>query len=67
MSEWKKETLKKFTEPQVDLRSYGSHPLEVLSQVTVTLAHDTHQVDAVVLVRKDAPHQLLLGTDVQSQ
>ena len=41
--------------------------MNILSQVTLRLTHGSKTVEAVVLVQEGAPHELLLGTDLQSK
>ena len=62
---WTEETLKKFSPPDVVLKAYGGQPLDILSQVRLTLSLGDRALDTTVLVQKGAPNQLLLGTDVQ--
>jgi len=66
-TQWKEKTLQMFTEPEVSLKSYGGHSVDILSQIPLQLKLKGKCVDAVVLVQKGAPNQLLLGTDVQSR
>ena len=65
--QWRADTLKRFTFPDVSLRNYGGHPLDILSQTLLRLTRGNCTVDTAVLVQKGAPNQLLLGTDVQSR
>jgi len=64
-TEWKAETLKRFSPPEVNLNSYGGHRLDVIAQIPLRLAQGEAHANAVVLVQKGAPNDLLLGTDVQ--
>ena len=36
--EWKKQTLKRFAAPEVRLKSYGGHRLEMMAQIDLTLS-----------------------------
>jgi hypothetical protein len=55
------------TEPNVALKSYGGQELDMTSQVSLSVSRDENKVTATVLVQSDAPYQLLLGTDLQSE
>ena len=65
--EWREETLKQFSEPEITLKNYGGQVLDVISQAPFCFSNGQHQVTATVLVQSNAPHQLLLGTDIQSK
>ena len=60
IEEWKQEM---FSEPTVILRNYGGHRLEITSQAQFSFSQGGNKERANVLVQKDAPHQVLLGTD----
>lgn len=55
--------LKKFEPPAVSLRSYGGNRLDLVAQVPVCITRGPYQVELKVLVQKDAPNPLLLGTN----
>jgi len=63
--QWMQHTWKKFSTPEVSLKNYGGDPLNIVSQTQLTLSRSSHSTVATVLVQKGAPHDLLLGTDVQ--
>ena len=63
---WRAATLKRFAPPEVSLKNYGGHPLNILSQTKLHLTQGKHAIEATVLVQKGAPNNLLVGTDVQS-
>ncbi len=63
--EWKAEMKKRFVPPTISLKSYGGGRLDMMAQLPVQLTQGEYKVDAQVLVQKDAPNSLLLGTDVQ--
>ena len=65
--EWRIETQRKFTPPDVSLRNYGGHPLDMVSQTHLRLSQGSRALDTTVLVQKGAPNELLVGTDVQSK
>ena len=64
--QWKEEVRKKFLTPSISLQNYGGHRLDVLAQVYVTLSQGNRHVNARVFVQKNAPNELLIGTDVQA-
>ena len=64
-AQWKEETHKQFSPPEVALKSYGGHTVDIVSQIPLRLRLRDRCVKAVVFVQKDAPNQLLLGTDNQ--
>ena len=64
---WRAATLKRFAPPEVSLKNYGGHPLNILSQTKLHLTQGKHAIEATVLVQKGAPNNLLVGTDVQSR
>ena len=66
-AQWREETIKKFSVPDVTLKGYGGQRVDIISQVPLSLSRDDCMVDAVVLVQKKPPHNLLLGTDLQSK
>lgn len=55
----------KFTPQEVSLNSYGNHRLDVIAQILLTLAQGELHTNAIVLIQKQAPNDLLLETDVQ--
>ena len=63
--EWMAAVEKRFQPPGLPLKSYGGHKLNLVGQLQVTLTRGNHTTDAVIQVQKDAPVQLLLGTDLQ--
>ena len=63
----KEHTHKKFMRPEVSLQNYGGHRVDIMAQTRVVLSHGGCRVEAVVFVQKDAPNELLRGTDVQPQ
>ena len=65
VEEWQEATLKKFEPPEVTLKNYGGGRLDVLAQLPVRITQGDYGADVKVLVRKDAPNRLLLGTDAQ--
>ena len=66
-SQWQATVLKKFSNPEVTLRNYGGQRLNIVSQVSLNLSQGNRYSEITVLVQKNAPNDLLLGTDSQSQ
>ena len=66
-AQWKESTRKKLKDPDVMLKNYGGHRLDFIAQIELTLSRGQYQLITTILVRKDAPNDLLLGTDVQPQ
>ena len=62
---WMEQTQERFKDPDVVLKNYGGQQLDFIAQIDVTLSRGDRQVNSVVLVRKGAPNDLLIGTDVQ--
>ena len=62
VKEWQEATLKKFETPQVSLKNYGGEPLDITAQLPVRITQGEYSAAIKVLVRKDAPNHLLLGT-----
>ena len=66
-AQWIESTREKLKGPDVVLKNYGGHRLDFIAQVELTLSRGQYQRITTILVRKDAPNDLLLGTDVQPQ
>ena len=67
LDQWKEATHQKFGNPDLALNNYGGQRLSLIAQIELTLSQGDREVQAVVLVQKDAPNDLLLGTDSQPQ
>lgn len=65
VEEWQQATLKKFKPTAVFLRNYGGGHLDIMAQLLAHISKGEYHTDVTVLVRKDAPNRLLLGTDGQ--
>lgn len=65
VKQWKEQILQQFSPPDVALKSYGGHRVDLVSQTVLQLALGGRQTNAIVLVQKGAPNDLLLGTDTQ--
>ena len=65
--EWAAAVKSRLEPPSLTLHNYGGDELKVVRQLTVTISKEGHTCTATVLVLKDAPLDLLLGTDLQTQ
>ena len=65
LAEWKVAASDRLEPPTMTLKSYTGGELNLIGQLQVQLTTISHVVDTVVQVQKDAPVDLLLGTDVQ--
>ena len=65
--QWKEATYAKFARPAVTFKSYGGQVVDITAQLGVTLTLGKQAVETPVLVQKDAPNDVLLGTDVLPQ
>ena len=61
--QWKEEVRGRLKAPSLNLKNYESGELNIL---TVKLKNGDHTCTAVVLLQKDPPHNLLLGTNFLS-
>ena len=52
-------------DPDVALKNYGGHQLDFTAQIELSPSRGDRHLTSVVLVRKGAPNNLLVGTDVQ--
>ena len=64
-AQWIESTQEKFKDPDVTLKNYGGHQLHFIAQIELTLTRGERRFTSTVLVKKGAPNDLLLGTDVQ--
>ena len=60
--EWKEEVRGRLKVPSLTLRNYGGGGLDILKETTVKLNNGDKTCTEVVLLQKDPPHYLLLGT-----
>ena len=65
--QWREATRKKFHDPDVILKSYGGQQLDSMAQIEVSLSQGDRETKKTVLVRKDTPNDLLIGTDVHPE
>ena len=49
--------------PSMVVRNFGGHQVNVICQTTVTLSHKGRKHKVTILVQKNVPLELLLGTD----
>ena len=64
--DWKKEVTARIY-PFAALQGYRGGELHVVGQMECTLSREDYRQKALVLVQKDAPLKLLIGTDLQSR
>ena len=65
--EWRGEPEKRLEPTPVILKSYGGERLPVVGQAQTHLSRPGHEVDAVIQVQREAPAELLIGTDLLSE
>ena len=65
--EWKKSVREKSKDPDITVKNYGGHQLYFIGQIELTLSRGDRHLTSTLLVKKDAPNNLLVGTDVQLQ
>ena len=63
--EWREAIMKAFGPQSMMLKAYSGHQLDVCYQVHVSLARGGQSTQAMILLQEGAPHDLLLGTDLQ--
>ena len=63
----KNEMRQKLKPTTMSLQNYGGGRLELIRQTSITLTRNGHTTCAIVQVQKDAPVELLLGTDTVPQ
>ena len=66
-AEWQQGVRARLHQPTITLKSYGGRELNIVKQLTAVLSRGNRQCKATVLVQKDAPLDLLLGTDLQAK
>lgn len=64
--QWRNATQQRFQDPDVTLKSYRGHNLEFIAQIELCLSLGDRKVKSIVLVKNDAPSNLLIETEVQS-
>ena len=63
--EWKEAMMAQFQTPTVMLKSYSGDALNIVAQLPLILGQGDQEVSSTILIQKDAPHDLLIGTDLQ--
>ena len=58
---------KRLHPPALVLQNYGGNELNIVGQLTATIGRESFICETTVLVQKNAPLDLLIGTDVQAQ
>ena len=64
VEQWKEEVRNRLQNPSLILRNYGGNELDILKETTVKLERGGYSCTAVVLLQKNPPHDLLIGTDL---
>ena len=59
--------MRKFHDPDVNLKNYGGQQIDFMAQIELSLSQGDREITKMVLVRKDAPNDLLMGTDIQPE
>ena len=66
LEEWERAVKQWLQQPTTALRSYGGGESNIVSQVKCCVSRDNFIVETVLQVQKQAPVDLLLGTDILS-
>ena len=66
-SEWMKAIEQHFEPPGVPLKSYGGEELNLVGQLEAALCYEDCLMTATIQLQKNAPVELLLGTDLRPQ
>ena len=66
IEEWEDSVRGRLQYSSVKLKSYGGGKLNIIGQIEVKLERGSNQTKAVVQIQKEAPVQLLIGTDLLS-
>ena len=66
IEEWEDSVRGRLQHSSVKLKSYGGGKLDIVGQIEVKLERGSNQTKAVVQIQKEAPVQLLIGTDLLS-
>ena len=59
-------TLLVYNVTKLTLQNYGGGDLDIIRQMTANISRENYACNATVLVQKDAPLDLLLGTDLHA-
>ena len=65
MEDWKQAVKDRVVSPTVALRGYGGGGINIIGQLECTISQGPFSQTAMVLIQKDAPLDLLIGTDFQ--
>ena len=66
-AEWEEAVKLRLSPPTLTLQNYGGDELSIVRQLTAVISRKDHSCEATVLVQKNAPLDLLVGTDLQAQ
>ena len=64
VEQWKEEVRNRLQNPSLILRNYGGNELDILKETTFKLERGGYSYTVVVLLKKNPPHDLLIGTDL---
>lgn len=65
LAQWQRRVKDRLQPMAMHLRSYSGNELPIFKQIRVQLLRDTFATEAWIQVQKDAPVDILLGTDIQ--
>ena len=66
LEQWKEKAAKRLKQPSLLLKAYCGTELSIGAEIAVQVATPHHAVNSIVLVQKDTPVHMLLGTDLMS-
>ncbi len=64
--QWKEKAAKRLRQPSLLLKAYCGTELSIGAEIAVQVATPRYAVNRAVLVQKDTPGHMLLGTDLMS-
>jgi len=64
VDEWRRGVMSRLQSPSLSVSNYGGGEVNIISQISVRLAHEGQECQATILIQKGASLDLLLGTDL---
>ena len=64
VEQWKEEVRNRLRSPSLTLKNYGGNEINILKETSVKLERGGYSCTEVVLLQKNPPHDLLIGTDL---